>query len=250
VVRTPACCGLIRAAVFLCGLCFAQATGTITCHLETTNPLSRFSSDQLTLLMKLNHADSVHLARFKRIVVPDRWDPDELPYSPMPYLVHQLSQEKKAILVDLATQLFGAYEGGRLVRWGPVSSGDRRHQTPAGVYHLNWRARVHVSSENPTWVMPWYFNFANGQGLALHEYALPGRPASHGCVRMLEVDAKWLFAWGDGWTLAAGTRELVQPGTLVHVLGKYDFGAPQPWLRPEWWTQGVTLSPQQVAIRK
>src|SRR5437773_2769046 len=140
----------------------------------------------------------------------------------MPHVVPQLSRERKAIVVDLAAQVFGAYEWGRLVRWGPVSSGDRRHQTPAGTYHLNWHARVHVSTENPTWVLPWYFNFASRQGLALHEYALPGRPASHGCARMLAIDAKWLFDWGDGWTLAASTRELVQPGTLVLVFGKYD----------------------------
>jgi hypothetical protein len=84
-------------------------------------------------------------------------------------------------------------------------------------YHLNWHAPVHISSENPNWVMPWYFNFANDRGLALHLYSLPGRPASHGCVRMLAMDAKWLYRWGDGWTLAAGTRQLIQPGTLILV---------------------------------
>ena len=247
--RNHAFCGLMPAAVFLCGLCFAQAERTITYHLEAAKRLSRFGADQLALLVKLNHADSVHLARLPRIVVPDRWDPDELLYSPLPHVVLQLSQEKKAIVVDLAAQVFGAYECGRLVRWGPVSSGDRRHQTPAGAYHLNWRARVHVSTENPTWVMPWCFNFASRQGLALHQYALPGRPASHGCVRMLSRDAKWLFDWGDAWTLA-GAHELVQPGTLALVFGKYDFGAPQPWLQPEWWVRGVTLPVQQIASAK
>jgi hypothetical protein len=168
----------------------------------------------------------------------------------MPQAVPQLSQEKKAIVVDLAAQVFGAYESGRLVRWGPVSSGDRRHRTPPGTYHLNWHARVHVSTENPTWVMPWYFNFANGRGLALHQYALPGKPASHGCVRMLTVDAKWLYQWGDGWTLAAGTNEVNRPGTLVLLVGSYDFASPQPWLQPEWWARSVSLPVQQIATRK
>jgi hypothetical protein len=236
--------------VFLCGVFFAHAQGTITCHLEPAKPLSRFSSDQLELLGKLNHADSVHLARLTRIVVPDRWGADEILYSPMPHAVPQLSQEKKAIVVDLAAQVFGAYECGRLVRWGPVSSGDRQHKTPAGAYHLNWHARVHVSTENPAWVMPWYFNFSNKQGLALHQYALPGRPASHGCVRLLAIDAKWLFNWGEGWTLAAGAGELVRPGTPVLLFGKYDFGAPQPWLEPEWWAQGVSVPARQIATRE
>jgi hypothetical protein len=98
--------------------------------------------------------------------------------------------------------------------------------------------------------MPWYFNFSSRQGLGLHQYALPGRPASHGCARMLVRDAQWLFTWGDGWTLDDSTRELVEPGTLVLVIGKYNFQAPPPWLRPEWWARGVVLPLQQVATRK
>ena len=164
--------------------------------------------------------------------------------------VPQLFHEKKAIAVDLAAQVFGAYESGRLVRWGPVSSGDRRHTTPPGTYHLNWHARVHVSTENRAWIMPWYFNFASGRGLGLHEYALPGKPASHGCVRMLAVDASWLYRWGDGWTLAAGTNEVAQPGTLVLLVGRYDFASPQPWLQPKWWSTSAPLRAQEIATRK
>jgi hypothetical protein len=241
----------IPAAVFLFGLFPAALAGqTINWHLEVTNPLSRFSSAQRALLAKLNHADSPHLARLARIVVPDRWDPDELLYSPLPRDVAELSQEKKAVVVDLAAQVFGAYEAGKLIRWGPVSTGDRHHQTPAGTYHLNWHARVRVSSENPTWIMPWYFNFSSGRGLGLHEYTLPGRPASHGCTRLLAIDAKWLFNWGEGWTLDDGSGEPVEQGTLVLVLGRYDFSAPQPWLQPKWWARGITLPVQQIAARE
>jgi hypothetical protein len=45
---------------------------------------------------------------------------------------------------------------------------------------------------------------------------------------MLEEDAKWLYQWGDGWTLAAGTNEVTRPGTLVILVGSYDFTSPQP----------------------
>ena len=196
---------------------------------------------------KLNHADAAHLARLPRIVVPDRFDPDELLYSPLPREVPALSEERKALVVDLATQVFGAYENGRLVRWGPVSTGDRRHQTPSGPYHLNWHQRVRVTSENPTWIMPWYFNFASDRGLGLHQYSLPGRPASHGCVRMLAVDAKWVFGWGEGWTVADAGGEVVELGTLVLVVGQYNHRAPQPWLEPGWWAQGASLSLPETA---
>jgi hypothetical protein len=235
--------------VVVCGLSLSVlAAQTIRYRLVAARPLSRFTSKQLVLLMKLNHVDPTHLAQLSRILAPDRWDLDELLYSPLPQVIPQLSQEGKAIIVDLAGQAFGAYESGNLVRWGPVSSGRRSHQTPSGTYHLNWHARTHVSTEDPTWVMPWYFNFATDRGLALHQYALPGRPASHGCVRMLLDDAKWLFQWGDGWTLSESSGQVVQRGTLVLVLGRYDFKAPQPWLQPVWWSRGTSLPVPEIAI--
>lgn len=228
-------------AMLLCGVASLWAGQSIAYHLEPMQPASRFSARQLALLDKLNHADTAHLTRFRRIIVPDRWESDELLYSPMPQSIDAFAHEEKALLVDLRTQTFGAYERGVLVRWGPVSSGDKLHQTPAGVYHLNWHAPVHVSSENPTWVMPWYFNFSSGRGLALHQYTLPGRPASHGCVRLLATDAKWLYHWGDGWTLDDESREPSRTGTPVVLTGKYDFSVPQPWLKPAWWSEGVSV---------
>lgn len=213
----------------------------IVYRLESAKPLHRFSARQIVLLAKLNHADEVNLEHFSKLIVPSRWGADELQYSPMPRRVETLAGESKALVVDLEAQTFGAYEYGSLVRWGPISSGDAEHQTPAGIYHLNWHALLRTSSENASWIMPWYFNFSSELGLALHEYALPGRPASHGCVRLLAIDAKWLYAWGDGWVVDENTRQVIRPGTLVLLLGQYDFTARQPWLNPRWWKRGITL---------
>jgi hypothetical protein len=225
-----------------CGIILAiAAAATITYRLEPSKPLARFSADQIALLAKLNRADPAHLPRLPRIIVPDRWDQDELLYSPMPHVLQHLSLEGKAIIVDLPSQVFGAYKCGTLVRWGPVSSGRRSRQTPPGMYHLNWRARVHVSTEDPTWIMHWYFNFSNVQGLALHQYSMPGRPASHGCVRLLAVDAMWIYDWGEACAIDPATNDAIRPGTLVLVIGRYNYAASQPWLRPEWWTEGVCL---------
>ena len=228
-----------------CGMILAvAAAATVTYRLEPSKPLSRFSADQIGLLAKLNRADPPHLPRLPRIIVPDRWDRDELFYSPMPRILQQLSLERKAIIVYLPAQVFGAYNCGALVRWGPVSSGRRSRQTPPGTYRLNWRARVHVSTEDPTWIMHWYFNFSNNYGLGLHQYSMPGRPASHGCVRLLEGDAMWLFEWGEACGIDPDTNDVIRPGTLVLVMGRYNFEEPQPWLRPEWWTEGVCLPMQ------
>ena len=236
------------AMLLVCGLCCAAQAGQsdVTYHLGPAKPLSRFDRAKIALLEKLNRADAVHLARLKRVIVPNRWDLDPLAYSPMPLMVPELSGQSKALVVDLFGQVFGAYEFGNLVRWGPVSSGDSRHQTPAGLYHLNWNARIRISSENDSWVMPWYFNFSSKLGLGLHQYTLPGRPASHGCVRMLSTDAKWLFRWGEGWIMTSG-RQILQHGTPVLIVGSYDFGGSRPWLRPGWWARGVTLPASEMA---
>jgi hypothetical protein len=77
--------------------------------------------------------------------------------------------------------------------------------------------------------MPWYFNFQNQRGLSLHEYALPGLPASHACVRLLERDARWLYDWGGGWTLDERGWTVLEHGTPLLIVGCYDFDRPPPW---------------------
>jgi hypothetical protein len=216
--------------LFASTLCFAaqEAPAGVTYRLESTQPLSRFSPKQRNLLQKLNRSDAAHLGGWKRLIVPSRWDLDELAYSPMPESIEQWSDEPQTLVVDLPAQVFGAYESGTLVRWGPVSSGGPGRATPPGRYHLNWNARLRISSVNDSWIMPWYFNFDSISGYGFHEYSLPGRPASHGCIRLLQSDAKWLFHWG-------------RPGTRVMVLGHYDFGSPRPWMQPAWCSRGVIL---------
>jgi lipoprotein-anchoring transpeptidase ErfK/SrfK len=225
--------GCAKATVFAFTVLLAAQASNVTYHIETTQPLSRFRPDQRSLLQKLNRVDAAHLAAWNRLIVPGRWDLEELAYSPLPAFIDRFSEEPKTVVVHLPAQVFGAYELGTLVRWGPVSSGGPGRSTPAGRYQLNWHARVRISSVDDSWVMPWYFNFDDSEGYGFHQYSLPGRPASHGCVRLLERDAKWLFYWG-------------QPGTPVTVCGRYDFSRPRPWMQPAWWSRGVTF-PEPVS---
>ena len=233
---------------FMCALGWAAGgkKSSLNYHLELTRPLSRFEPAQIALLEKLNRADTAHLGRLKYVIVPNQWDLDPLAYSPMPLAVSWLSDQRKALVIDIGAQVFGAYEFGELVHWGPVSSGASAHETPSGHYHLNWNARIRRSSENEDWIMPWYFNFASDRGFGVHQYGLPGRPASHGCVRMLQRDAKWIFQWGEGWTVDPDSRSVVGNGTPVLVIGSYDFKKGKPWLKPAWWSTGVSLPEQEI----
>lgn len=193
----------------------------------------RFSPEEMALLEKLNRADRDHLPHLDSLVLPDRFSEEPLDHAPLPRLVRELASGSKVLVVHQPGQVFGAYEDGELVRWGPVSTGRAEHPTPSGRYTLTWRSRGRHSTVNPEWYMEWYFNFHNERGLSFHQYALPGYPASHACVRLLERDARWLFEWGESWDLDARGVEVLTEGTPVWVLGAYDFDTPPPWLNAE-----------------
>ncbi|OFW13985.1 MAG: hypothetical protein A3F70_08695 [Acidobacteria bacterium RIFCSPLOWO2_12_FULL_67_14] len=218
---------------------------TVRYHVErladTARDLSaRFTAAQRSILEKLNRADLVHLPRLARLVVPSAWHEDDLTYSPFPVRYPAATRLSKLLVVDQPSQAFAAYEEGRLVLWGPVSSGGRVSPSPDGLFHLNWRSRGRHSTVNPEWYMQWYFNFDNVRGLALHAQALPGYPASHACIRLLERDANWVHGWGTGWTLG-GNGRIAEPGTHLLIVGQYAFAAPPPWQSPEHLALGVEL---------
>lgn len=203
--------------------------------------LRRFDPDLLALLEKLNRADVSRLGRLPVLVIPATEAGDELQHSPLPLTYGWASGLPKALVVDLPSQVFGAYEWGSLVRWGPISSGRPADLTPSGLFYLNWKSTGRFSTIDRDWYMPWYFNFDAKRGLAFHQYRLPGLPASHGCIRLLERDAKWLYEWGEGWKRDERGRRVADSGTPVLILGQYDFDAPPPWRSLDWLAEGVKL---------
>src|SRR5262249_59114160 len=106
-------CGCAKGVVlFASALSFAaqDTPDDVTYRLVPTQPLSRFTPKQRGLLQKLNRADAGHLGGLRRLIVPSRWDLEELAYSPMPASIEQFSDRPEALLVDLRAQVFGPYE--------------------------------------------------------------------------------------------------------------------------------------------
>jgi hypothetical protein len=190
--------------------------------------LAALDSTERLVILKVNRIDSAHAGR-GALFVPDVIG-DELEYSPLPAEIPALQASPKFILVSRRVQAFGAYEYGRLIRWGPTSTGKADTPTDEGLFFTNWKSRTAVSTDDPSWILDWYVNFIALKGVAFHEYALPGRPASHGCVRLLEGDAAWIYGWADQWVPGRGSR-VRQYGTPVLVAGNYDYAAPAPWQR-------------------
>lgn len=194
--------------------------------------------------LKLNRVDLAHVREGDALVLPEAFR-DSLDLSPFPPLLPSVQDTAKLVLVSLRLQAFAAYEHGRLVQWGPTSTGRRSKPTPVGRYHVNWKDRERISTVNEEWQLFWCVNIQNRQGVSLHQYELPGRPASHSCVRLLESDAMWVYAWTDQWKLSPEGK-LAATGTPVVVFGAWAWGEPAPWKRLPEDPAAALLAPQEM----
>ena len=165
------------------------------------------------------------------VVLPSRprdFDLGALAFAPYPAVWPGATALGKAVVVDITTQTWAAYDRGRLARWGPASTGKAATPTPVGRFTMNWRARERESSEAPegeTWLMRDVMNIDNARGIHLHQYdaVLTGPPQGHGCIRLVTADAAWLWDWSDPARTAGGRTV---PGTTVIVQGTVPPAAP------------------------
>jgi uncharacterized protein YjbI with pentapeptide repeats/lipoprotein-anchoring transpeptidase ErfK/SrfK len=94
--------------------------------------------------------------------------------------------------VSLNRQTIDVYRGTRLVASSKVSSGMRGHETKPGVFSILEKRRFHHSNIYSGAPMPWMQRLTRS-GTALHAGAVPGYPASHGCIRLPFSFAPKLF---------------------------------------------------------
>jgi hypothetical protein len=184
---------------------------------------------QMGKIAALNRIDVSKLLYLDSIVVMDSLNEDWLTYSPFPDSIPLVSDINKIILISYPIQAFSFYVNGKLIYWGPVSMGKKSTPTPIGFFHTNWKSKLQISTENPEWLLPWYFNIVNNSGVSLHQYQLPGYPASHACIRLREQDAYWIYTHADQWKLDKSERQILFEGTPLFIYGKYAFGKARPW---------------------
>jgi len=183
--------------------------------------------EQLPFLEWLTRQRIDRLSVGDTVILPDPLGLDVRAYAPFPLYYAASEQYGKIFIIDKKVQAWAAYEDGRLERWGLVNTGRPGYETPAGRYNFNWRTPERISSESPpgeSWLMRWVFNFYNERGFHVHQYAMPtGAPASHGCVRLIMADARWIYEWADPWVTTAGRGamggDILKQGTMVLVLG-------------------------------
>jgi hypothetical protein len=109
------------------------------------------------------------------------WHPEAAPSGPL------------VVLVSLDEQRVYVYRNGVAIGVSTISSGKPGHETPTGVFTILQKNRDHRSNLYNNAPMP-YMQRLTWTGIALHGGALPGHPASHGCVRLPQSFAQKLFA--------------------------------------------------------
>ena len=120
------------------------------------------------------------------------------------------------LVVSLARQTMQVFRGTEVVVNTRISSGRDGHRTPTGVYSILQKNRQHFSNLYGGAPMP-FMQRITWSGIALHAGALPGYPASHGCIRLPPAVAKDLFAM-----TAMGGRVIVsdqplEPRLVAHA---------------------------------
>lgn len=189
----------------------------------------KYTAAQQNIILTLNRVDIDNVMKLDSLVAPVDINGDIMQYSIFPFNLPAVQDVKKIIFFSYPAQAFGAYEYGNLVHWGATNMGRENAQTPTGLFFTNWKAEETKSTVDDEWILKWNFNIANKEGVGWHQYAMPGYPASHSCLRLFEADAKYLYDWADQW-IQKDDVTLKAQGTPVIVFGAYPFGGTKPWL--------------------
>jgi lipoprotein-anchoring transpeptidase ErfK/SrfK len=151
-------------------------------------------------------------------------------------ILRTTTPENSRIIVSLADQRGLLLQGNEIALDFPIASGKRSHPTPSGSYNILSMKRDHRSNLYGKVVdaegqvvqssadvrraeippggefvgspMPLWLRLTN-DGVGLHVGHLPGRPASHGCVRLPRRPATLIF-------------ERVRVGTAVDIVDSFD----------------------------
>lgn len=119
------------------------------------------------------------------------------------------------IVVSLHDQQMQIWRGSELVAQSPVSSGKPGHETPTGIFSVLHKKKYHESNIYSNAPMPWMQRLT-WTGIALHEGKLPGRPASHGCVRLPDGFAEELYSMTSAGAHVVINGSMVAPRSVRH----------------------------------
>jgi L,D-transpeptidase-like protein len=118
-------------------------------------------------------------------------------------------------LVSLKDQRVTIYDKDGAILHSPVSSGQTGYETPVGIYAVLQKEAEHYSNRYDDASMP-FMQRITWTGVAMHAGALPGYPASHGCVRLPYSFAERLFPLTKLGMRVVVSRYDVAPSPISH----------------------------------
>jgi lipoprotein-anchoring transpeptidase ErfK/SrfK/predicted nucleic acid-binding Zn-ribbon protein len=130
-------------------------------------------------------------------------------------VAERASKGPLVINVSINRQRLTVYDENGPVTSSPVSTGRIGHATPTGVFSIVQKKRMHHSNIYDSAPMP-NMQRITWSGVALHAGALPGYPASHGCIRLPHGFSKKLFGMTQMGTRVIVSRDPVTPVLIAH----------------------------------
>lgn len=130
---------------------------------------------------------------------------------PIEQIQSRSAGEPVLAVVSLRSQRITVYDGKGWILRAPVSSGSKGRETPAGIFSVIQKVEEHYSNLYDDAFMP-HMQRITWSGIALHGGVLPGRPASHGCIRLPFDFAAQLFD-----VTKMGIRVIVAPDDAAPV---------------------------------
>ena len=103
-----------------------------------------------------------------------------------------VSRGAPRVVVSLSDQLAYLYRGEQLVAVATISSGTEKNPTPTGIFPILAKKTIHHSRKYDNAPMP-FMQRLDSYGIAMHAGHNPGRPASHGCIRLPSKFAARLY---------------------------------------------------------
>ncbi|MFT3761448.1 MAG: L,D-transpeptidase [Pseudoxanthomonas sp.] len=181
--------------------------------------------------------------------------PDPRALKPGEYLWHPeiAPQGPIVVVVSLDEQRAYVYRNGMAIGVSTISSGKAGKETPTGVFTILQKDKDHRSNLYNNAPMPYMQRLTWG-GVALHGGALPGYPASHGCVRLPQAFAEKLFAetrTGDTVVVAdarASAASLAHPALLAPVDQAGAAVATQNVQAGYYWDAAAASAPGPVSV--
>jgi lipoprotein-anchoring transpeptidase ErfK/SrfK len=120
------------------------------------------------------------------------------------------------IAISIGGQHLTVYDQGVAIAHSPISSGMAGHSTPMGVFSVIGKERYHRSNIYSGAPMP-FMQRITWSGVALHAGALPGYPASHGCIRLPNEFAARLWGMTKLGARVIVARNDVTPVAISHA---------------------------------